>query len=192
MTAPALNPALNLAPAAPVTTPAAALNLDPAAAPVSLEQLRDLQLPDPIGLWPPAPGWWLLALLSAGLLCWLGLWLYHYWQRNRYRNQALQELTRLDKLRQQSPQLWLQQLNQLLRRTALAAYPPQTIAPLSGAAWVDFLYRSSRLEAFHQSPGTTLACGPYQQAISIDTLALRQLAHAWIRRHKRRMIDADA
>ncbi|MFT5722568.1 MAG: hypothetical protein ACI9W6_002898 [Motiliproteus sp.] len=167
-----------------------------AEAPVSLEQLRDLQLPEAIGLWPPAPGWWLLALLSVGLLGWLGLWLYRYRLRNRYRNQALQELTRLDKLRQQDPQRWLQQLNQLLRRTALAAYPPQTIAPLSGAAWVAFLYRSSLLEAFRQPLGTRLASGPYQPHLSIetdiDTDALQQLAEQWIRCHKRRMIDADA
>jgi hypothetical protein len=29
-----------------------------------LTQLRDIQVPEPISWWPPAPGWWLLALVS--------------------------------------------------------------------------------------------------------------------------------
>ena len=32
-----------------------------------LEQLRALHLPEEIGLWPPAPGWWLLGGLLAAL-----------------------------------------------------------------------------------------------------------------------------
>ncbi|MCF5657789.1 DUF4381 family protein, partial [Pseudomonas poae] len=38
----------------------------------SLDQLQPLITPPPIGLWPPAPGWWLL-LLAVPLLGW-GLW----------------------------------------------------------------------------------------------------------------------
>mgnify|MGYP003664734591 CR=1 FL=1 len=157
-----------------------------AEAPVSLEQLRDLQLPDAIGLWPPAPGWW--------LLIWLGLKLYRYRQRNRYRRQALQELARLGQsdLKQQQPQQWLQQLNQLLRRAALAAYPAAQVAPLSGTAWVEFLYSSSRLEGFRQPLGCSLASGPYQPKIAVDAEALQQLAQQWIRQHREGVIDADA
>ena len=25
--------------------------------------LRDLRLPEPVGWWPPAPGWWILAAI---------------------------------------------------------------------------------------------------------------------------------
>ncbi len=165
-----------------------------AEAPVSLEQLRDLQLPDAIGLWPPAPGWWLLALLVLTLLIWLGIKLYRQRQRNRYRRQALHELARLGQsdLKQQQPQQWLQQLNQLLRRAALAAYPAAQVAPLSGAAWVEFLYSSSRLEGFRQPLGCSLASGPYQPKTAVDAEALQQLAQQWIRQHREGVIDADA
>ncbi|MEH6825669.1 MAG: DUF4381 domain-containing protein [Motiliproteus sp.] len=160
-----------------------------------MEQLRDLQLPEAIGLWPPAPGWWLLAALSAGLLFWLGRTLYRHLRSNRYRKLALQELTQLCQSDlKQHPQQRLQQINQLLRRTALAAYSQQTVAPLSGSAWVDFLYSSSQLDGFRQGAGSCLASGPYQpqhpDALDID--ALQQLARHWIRRHKRGAFDVDA
>ncbi len=161
---------------------------------VAIEQLRDLHLPEAIGLWPPAPGWWLLALLSVALLCGLGYWGYRASQRNRYRRLALRELAVLSHsdLRHQHPQRWLQQLNQLLRRTALAAYPQATVAPLHGAAWIDFLYRSSQLEGFRQSAGASLASGPYQPRINPDVAALQQLAEQWIRQHRQGVVDADA
>ena len=44
--------------------------------------LRDLHLPDLIGTWPLAPGWWvLIALLAAGLL-WLAREGYRKWRFN--------------------------------------------------------------------------------------------------------------
>ena len=156
---------------------------------VSIEQLRDLHLPEAVGLWPPAPGWWLLALLSAALLLGLAWWGYRRIQRNRYRRLALRELSALSQseLQREDPQRWLQHLNQLLRRTALAAYPPATVAPLSGNAWVDFLYRSSQIEGFRQPAGASLASGPYQQGTDIDRAALQGLAEQWIRKHHQRL-----
>ncbi len=147
----------------------------------SLDQLRDLQLPDPIGFWPPAPGWWLLALILIALMLWSGWRLLSRMRRNRYRHYALAELQRLD---QSEPQRWLQQLNQLLRRTALVAYPHQPIAALSGQAWLDFLYHSSRLDGFQQPLGRTLAEGPYRSHADIDTAGLTDLAQQWIKRHR--------
>lgn len=45
------------------------MNLNPSA----LAELRDIHLPEPIALWPLAPGWWLLVaalVLGVGLVVW--------------------------------------------------------------------------------------------------------------------------
>ena len=44
--------------------------------------LRDLHLPDAIGWWPLAPGWWVVIALVAALLGYI-LWrVYKHWQFN--------------------------------------------------------------------------------------------------------------
>jgi len=49
--------------------------------------LRDIHLPEPVGWWPPAPGWWaLLALALAGAAAWG--WL-AWRRRTRVRRAAL-------------------------------------------------------------------------------------------------------
>jgi len=47
-----------------------------------LEQLRDIHLPQAVHWWPPAPGWWILALVSLALITWL-----YRSGRARYRRQ---------------------------------------------------------------------------------------------------------
>jgi len=42
-----------------------------------IARMRELHLPDPVGWWPPAPGWWVVAVLVAIALV-LG---WHVWRR---------------------------------------------------------------------------------------------------------------
>jgi hypothetical protein len=57
--------------------------IDPASLP-----LRDIHLPAAISWWPPAPGWWLLAIaLTLGPLS-VGLW-WRWRQRTRLRRDLL-------------------------------------------------------------------------------------------------------
>ena len=38
-----------------------------------LSQLADIHLPDPVSIWPLAPGWWLVIVLILAGLCWLSI-----------------------------------------------------------------------------------------------------------------------
>ena len=104
--------------------------------------LIDVPLPREVSLLPQT---WearlavvlLLAALSAAL------WRYAHLRRvNRYRRQALAELSQIEHApKSASPEL-LSKLTVLVRRTALAAFPREQVAPLIGPAWLSFLDRS--------------------------------------------------
>lgn len=152
-----------------------------------LSQLRDIHLPDPVGLWPLAWGWWvLIALLAAALLAGFLYWRRHKRQR-RYRQQAKAELESAYRLYRENGEvaLYLQNLSLVLRRAALTAFPRRQVAGLKGQAWLEFLDQSlpGTETPFTQGKGRVLATGPYQRAPEADIEALHQLANNWIANH---------
>lgn len=152
-----------------------------------LSQLRDIHLPDPVGLWPLAWGWWLLiALLVGALLAGFFYWRRHQRQR-RYRRQAKAELELAyrDYRENGDTALYLQRLSPILRRAALTAFPPSQVASLHGETWLEFLDQSlpGTEKPFTQGEGRVLAAGPYQPKPHADVDALHPLAINWIEHH---------
>ncbi len=112
-----------------------------AAAAQALQGLADITSPPPVSWTPQTWGWAVLAAAVAIAVI-VALW---KWRRrslaNRYRAEALAELTQIER-RARDPQQRapaLVQTAELIKRTALAAYPRDEVAALSGAAWVAFL-----------------------------------------------------
>jgi Domain of unknown function (DUF4381) len=142
--------------------------------------LRDIHLPQPIGWWPLAPGWWLalfLLLASLGLALWL---------RRRRKRYSLLKIANLQlaALREHGDdaQAILKQLSQLLRRIAISYYPRQAVAGLSGEAWLAFLDRGFDDAPFSNGVGRCLLDGPYRAASAEppDLQALFALCERWI------------
>jgi len=145
-----------------------------------LAELRDIHLPDAIGMWPLAPGWWILlvSVLLLMVITWLA---YRYYQRGVLKRAALNELSVISKHYQDQPQLLLQQLSQLLRRVALATHPRKTVAGLNDQNWLTFLDRFVPEAQFSQGDGQLLAQGPYQIVPpDFDAEALIKLSHRCI------------
>ncbi len=145
-----------------------------------LAELAPLRLPEAIGWWPLAPGWWLLIVLVL-LLLGTGLWLYRKQRHaSAYRRQALSQLDELQNAHKDDPNAFAQELNALLKATALRSYPSAQCAGLSGANWLVFLNRALP----DQDAPTSLATAPYDAAAQIDRQTLLHYAKAWIKKHR--------
>ena len=159
--------------------------------PGSLQNLHDIALPQTVGWWPLAPGWYVLTVV---LVLAAAAWSLRAWRRysaDRYRREALAELERLrrDMRQDERRSAALAALPVLLKRAALAAYPRTEIAPLSGMSWRCFLDTSSSGQLFADVAGETLlalaygnsAARPLEQA-EID--ALCSAIEFWLRNHR--------
>ena len=149
-----------------------------------LSQLRDIHLPVPVSWWPPAPGWWLLAVLVPVIV--LGMYIMvRRRQRNAWRRSALIELTQLRQQYQSqpsTPQIIVNGLSVLLRRVAISYYPREEVAMLSGDKWLAFLERSMGAP-FKPEHRHLLTVAPYAPDASIPPdamLELFTLCESWI------------
>lgn len=151
-----------------------AIPMDPVAG------LIDMPLPAPIGLWPQtiAARVVCIAILIA-VAAMVGRWLY-LWHANRYRRAALADL---DRILKGSSAIVVSQLALLVRRTALAVFPRQKVAELSGDAWLAFLDHSYGGHEFSTGAGRVLSRGPYEPPQGALAADLPDLVRRWIRTH---------
>lgn len=130
--------------------------------------LRDLHLPDAIGWWPLAPGWWFLLLLVAAAVGYLVWRTYKQWQHNASRRFALRQLARYEAeyVEHRNPVTLARQLSELLRRVMLAYAPRDEVAGLTGEDWLQWLDRGMPLPYFHTDGGKSLLQLPYRDPAS--------------------------
>ena len=140
--------------------------------------LRDLHLPDAIGWWPLAPGWWVVLAIVSAALGYLAWRLYKRWLFNAPRRYALRELARfeVEYLEHGNPVTLGKQLSELLRRGMLAYAPREEVAGLTGEEWLVWLDEGMPLPYFHTEGGKSLLNLPYRDPqsdfsdIDIDAL----------------------
>lgn len=155
-------------------------NLAPSGPPADLlAQLRDIHLPADPGMWPPAPGWWVVAALLAALLGVVVLRVVRRWHHARFERRVLAELTALE-TRATGAEL-AAEVSALLKRVALRRFPRREVAPLTGLAWLAFLDRTGGDGRFSDGPGRVLSFAPFAPRPEVDGPALIDLGRTWIR-----------
>ena len=147
--------------------------------------LRDIHAAAAPGLWPPAPGWWLLAIVLVALLA-IGIpWLLRRYRLHRLKTQIMDELDTLTdyKYKENNVEL-LAQLSILLRRIALRRYSREQVASLTGSDWLRFLDATGGGGDFEHGVGQVLETGPYQaHNEDLPAEALLALARRWVQKN---------
>jgi hypothetical protein len=150
--------------------------------PSDLSNLRDIVLPPDVPLWPPAPGWWIVAAACAAAAASIAAMAMLRHRRNAYRREALRTLDGIDGLAEPAA---ARQISAVLKRAALVAYPREEVARLSGAAWLDFLDRTGRTEAFTQGPARALPALTFGGPGDKEAMAaIVEESRRWIRVHR--------
>jgi hypothetical protein len=158
--------------------------------PADLANLRDLALPPPAPWWPPAPGWWILLAGAAAIGAILLLRALATYRANAYRRAADRELAALESTLDAGAAdygLVAAQVSQVLKRAALAAFPREAVAPLSGAAWLQFLDQTGGTTAFRNYAGRVLTEAIFRQSHRAGPAESRPLvaaAREWVRNHR--------
>lgn len=129
--------------------------------------LRDIHTPEAIGWWPPAPGWWLMAVLLP-LFVYLVYRLIKRFTRNTAVKSAKKIMHNLKANRQLDNRQKLYELSVLIRRVAISNSGRPACAGLTGQAWLEFLDTSVKGAPFSQGAGRLLSDAPYRRVTPSD------------------------
>jgi hypothetical protein len=149
-----------------------------------LAQMRDIHMPPEPGLWPPAPGWWLLGIVVLIGLGWLVRQGWQALARYRLYRRVARELAIICERHQQhgDAQKLTAEISRLLRRAALREHERERAAGLIGDNWLTFLDQTGHTETFSTGPGRCLATAPYGgHADPVDAEALAGTVRRWLR-----------
>lgn len=154
--------------------------------PVQDLPLRDIHLPEQIGWFPPALGWWLLLIFVPIISYFLIALLQKIFKNTALKN-AQKLLLQLEKNETLTPLEKVRELSILLRRVAISRESVQEkISSLTGRAWLDYLDQSLKDAPFKNGVGQCLANAPYQKELppDVDLPALFALAKKWLKAQK--------
>ena len=146
-----------------------------------LERMHDLAMPEAVSWLPQTDGWWVLLawLLGLALLA-VRKWVIHR-QANRYRREALASLETLRRSAAQDDAQAAARVAELVKRTALSAYPRSEVASLYGQAWAEFLVRTAGGDRLIAAAAPKLASAAYAGDVTLAEVL--PCAQRWIRRH---------
>lgn len=148
--------------------------------------LKDIHLPEPVGFWPPAPGWWLIAIVIPVSYLLL-LYIYRRYKQKSVLKSAAKMLENIKNLENSDPLQTLAAISAWLRRVAISTAPRENVAGLQGSAWLAWLDAGLADAPFSQGMGRCLADAPYRQSVpaDIDFNALFKICERWLKQQSR-------
>ena len=152
--------------------------------PAATLDLRDIHAAASPAFWPPAPGWWVLAVILIALLVLSTVWLFRRYRLYRLKTKIMDEISALSDCCTDNTAAFTARLSMLLRRIALRRYSRQRVASLTGSDWLRFLDETGGGGDFEHGIGQILEVGPYRPQTSEQPRAeLLQLAQRWAKQN---------
>lgn len=153
-----------------------------------LAELHDVQAPAAVGIWPPAPGWIVIFILTSVAIIFAVRRIVQHHLANRYRRAALKALEQLEREANNSDEQFAHALFALLKRTAFSAYPHSRkhLARLHSDAWLRFLDTTQKSHYFASPLGNILLAALYENGSigTTDKAKCFAFSRKWIKQHK--------
>ena len=151
---------------------------------VLTEQLRDIHLPEAVGWWPLAPGWWILMFISLAILITLITRTIRNNKLNAYRVSATLETHEAFALWQKGNDtaVYLKTINAILKRISLHHDSTSSVANQSGINWVESLNQASK-QPLSEETMQALGVACYQTKPETDVEHVQQQIVSWIELH---------
>jgi len=146
-----------------------------------LAALRDIHLPLEPGLWPPAPGWWILVAIFL-LLGWLLVNnLIKYFRRIQPSREFRNQLGALNTQGGDEHDLrTVQKISKLVRQYAIYRFGRDQVASLHGDKWLKFLDTTSKGgNEFTTGVGRVLGDAQYRPHIEPNLDQLTKFLISW-------------
>jgi len=150
--------------------------------------LEDIIVPNSVSLWPLAFGWWLL--LALIIACFIGAFFVYkrYQKKWRYRKEALNLLKGYQSSLQNTQSALADKdiiikYIECLKRTAISAYPTQSVQALYGREWIAFLNQQTPSPLFKDELATFICESQYKEAITINKHDVYFAVETWIKKH---------
>ncbi|MEY3808321.1 MAG: hypothetical protein RI893_1297, partial [Pseudomonadota bacterium] len=148
----------------------------------TLLALKDIHEPPALSDWPPAIGWWILAV-AIPLLLILSIWIYKRLTRKSAVKTAKKILAKLKQDATQDNVTKVRELSVLLRRVAISLSPRDQAAGLTGLQWLVFLDSSLKNAPFSTGIGKLLIDVPYRKnpVTAQEVSQLIELCEVWLK-----------
>lgn len=146
----------------------------------SLANLKDLQLPEAVSVFPLAPGWYGVIFIIILLMLALSYWQMHRLAHQRKVASIVELLTLIEQQNSSSSTQLLAEVAILLKRVAREKFPEQQPQNLFGEPWLQFLDSSGKTTQFTQGAGRVLL-EVYQNKPLENPQALFNVVRAWLK-----------
>ena len=150
--------------------------------PQLLELMHEIVVPEPVPWTPQTPGWWVLLGWLLAVMALVIAAVVRRRRRNRYRREALALLDAVATQADMPPTESARLVAEIVKRTALVAYPRKRVANLYGNAWAEFLCESAGNDKRINEAATQLATAAYRP--DVDGKTLIPPARRWVRVHR--------